>query len=114
MSQSILFSTYLHDLMTKQKVSADHIQHELNYSTSIPVRSWLEGRARPPLSVLPALAVVLRTDPVALICGWVIDQLPEMETILRTEVLDPRGSTFPRSTDLTLRMPKPPKPIRLW
>jgi hypothetical protein len=78
------------------------------------IRSWLDGWARPPLSVLPALAAVLRTDPVSLICGWVVDQLPEMETILRTEVLDPRGSTFPRSTDLTLRMPKPLKPVPRW
>jgi hypothetical protein len=41
--------------------------------------------------------------------AWVIDQCPELETVLRAEVLDPRGSTFPRSTDLALRMPKPQK-----
>ena len=62
----------------------------------------------------PALAVVLRTDPVSLICGWVVDQLPEMETTLRTEVLEPRGSSFPRSTDLTLRMPKLLKAVPSW
>ena len=66
------------------------------------------------LSELPALAALLKADPVSLICGWVVDHLPEMETILRTEVLEPRGSTFPRSTDLTLRAPKPQKPVQLW
>jgi hypothetical protein len=66
------------------------------------------------LDQLPAIAKVLRTDPVSLICGWVICQLPEMEGVLRTEVLDPRGSTFPRFTDLTLRMPKPPRSVPLW
>jgi len=32
-----------------------------------------------------------------------IDQLPDLEAILRIEVLDPRGSVFPRSDDLALR-----------
>lgn len=114
MSQSILFTTYLHDIMRDQKVSADQLQHELNFRTSIPVRSWLEGRSRPPLSQLLELAKVLRTDPVALIVGWCIDQLPEVEETLWAEVLAPRGSTFPRSTDLALRMPKPPKPVPWW
>ena len=114
MSESILFSNFLRDTMTAQKISADHLQHELDYRTTDPIRSWLEGRSRPPLWQLPELAKVLRTDPVALICGWVIDQLPELETILRTEVLDPRGSTFPRSTDLALRMPKPLKAVPSW
>lgn len=36
-------------------------------------------------------------------------QLPEMEAILRIEMLEPRGSTFPRSDDLSLRAPKPLK-----
>lgn len=114
MSESILFSNHLVDLMTAQKVSADHLQHELGYATPVYVRSWMEGRSRPSLEQLPAIAKVLRADPVSLIAGWVIDQLPEMEAALRTEVLEPRGSSFPRSTDLTLRMPKPLKPICLW
>ena len=111
MSESTLFFNYLLDLMRDQKVSADHLQHELNYRTPVAVRSWMEGRSRPALEQLPAIAEVLRTDPVALIVGWVIDQLPEMETVLRTEILGPRGSTFPRSTDLSLRRPKALKPV---
>lgn len=114
MSESILFSNYLVDLMNEKKVSADHLQHELDYRTPVRVRSWLEGRSRPSLEQLPAIAKVLRTDPVALIVGWVVDQLPEAEAVLQVEVLDPRGSTFPRSTDMTLRMPKPLTPVPLW
>jgi hypothetical protein len=103
---SILFYNHLRDLMANRKVSADHLQHELNYRTPITVRSWLDGRSRPALWELPAMARVLDADPVELIVGWVIDQLPEMEAIFRIEVLEPRGSTFPRSDDLSLRAPK--------
>jgi hypothetical protein len=114
MSESILFSTYLHDRMTESKVSADHVQHELNYRTSIYIRSWLDGHSRPQLCELPALATVLKADPVEMIVGWVCDQLPEMEETLWAEVLQPRGSTFPRSDDLALRAPKPRKRVSLW
>ncbi len=58
---------------------------------------------------LSALATILRADPVEVVTGWIIDQCPDLETVLRAEVLDPRGSKFPRSTDLALRMPKPQK-----
>jgi hypothetical protein len=114
MSESILFTTYLHDLMTAHKVSADHLQHELDYRTSITVRSWLGGRSRPSLWALPAIAKVLRADPVEMVTGWVIDQLPEMEAILRIELLEPRGSKFPRSDDLALRAPRPLKWDPSW
>jgi hypothetical protein len=114
MSQSVLFSTYLHDLMTAQKISEDHLVHELNYRTNIYVRSWLNGWSRPHLEELPALATVLKADPVEMIAGWLICQLPEMEETLWAEVLQSRGSKFPRSDDLTLRAPKPQKPVQLW
>lgn len=107
MTQSVLFTTYLHDLMTARKVSKDHLIHELGYKTAIPVTMWLEGRGRPMIDGLSALATVLQADPVDVVLGWVIDQCPELETVLRAEVLDPRRSNFPRSTDLALRMPKP-------
>ena len=109
MFESILFSTYLHDRMTEAKVSADHLIQELNYRTPIHVQSWLDGRSRPPIWLLGKLATILRADPVDVIVGWVIDQEPELEEVLRAQVLDPRGSKFPRSTDLALRAPKPLK-----
>jgi hypothetical protein len=114
MSPYVLFHTYLHDLMTARKISADHIQHELNYRTSTPVHSWLNGWSRPDLCQLPALATVLRADPVEMVCAWVIDQVPEMEETLWADVLQPRGSKFPRSDDLALRAPKPRKGVSLW
>lgn len=106
MMHSILFMNHLNDLMTAQKISAEQLQRQLNYRTPFTVRSWLDGRSRPALWELPAMTQVLDADPVELIVGWVIDQLPEMEAILRIEVLEPRGSTFPRSDDLSLRAPK--------
>jgi hypothetical protein len=114
MSESILFSTWLHDLMKARKVSADHIQHELNYHSIVPVQSWLNGWSRPQLQELPALATVLKTDLVEMIAGWAIDQAPEVEETLWAKVLQPRGSTFPRSDDLALRAPRPRKPVKLW
>lgn len=106
MTQSVLFATWLNDILQDRKMSADELQYLLDYRTPIAVRSWLEGQSRPPLWQLPALAQTLRADPVEVIVGWCADQLPEMEPILRIEVLDPRHSTFPRSDDLALRAPK--------
>ena len=114
MSQSVLFTTWLHDLMTARKINADDLRRTLNYQTAISVQSWLNGWSRPPLWLLPALAKALRADPVEMMAGWVIDQLPEMEEILRDEVLTPRGSKFPRSDDLLLRDPVPRKRVPLW
>jgi hypothetical protein len=108
-TQSILLSTYLHDLITARKVSEDHLIHELDYATAIPVTRWLDGQSRPMIDQLSALATVLQADPVEVVLARVIDQCPELETVLRAEVLDPRGSKFPRSTDLALRAPKPVK-----
>jgi hypothetical protein len=109
MFESILFSTYLHDRMTENRISADQLIHELGYRTSIYVQGWLDGRSRPAIWELLRLATVLRADPVDVVVGWVIDQCPELEEVLREQVLDPRGSRFPRSTDLALRAPKPRK-----
>ena len=114
MSESILFTTYLHDKMTEHKISADHLQHELNFRTSIYVQSWLNGWSRPDLQQLPTLATVLKADPVEMIAGWVIDQMPELEETLWAEVLQPRGSKFPRSDDLALRAPRLRKRVPLW
>jgi hypothetical protein len=113
-TQSILFTTYLHDKMTTRKVSKDHLIHELGYQTPIRVTQWLEGRGRPMIDELSVLATVLQADPVEVVVGWVIDQCPELEAVLRAEVLDTRGSKFPRSTDLALRMPKPHKRMVYW
>jgi hypothetical protein len=114
MSQSVLFATWLNDLMNARKISADQLQYDLNYKTSMYVRAWLDGRSRPQLCELPALAKLFNVDPVEMIAGWVIDQVPEMEKQFRTEILAPRGSTFPRSDDLALRAPRPSKPVALW
>jgi hypothetical protein len=108
-TQSILFTTYLHDRMTARRMVEAELVHEMGYKMPITVRRWLEGRGRPMIDELSTLATVLQADPVEVVCGWVLDQVPELETVLRAEVLDPRGSKFPRSTDLALRMPKPQK-----
>lgn len=107
MTTSILFSTYLHDVMTARKISDSHLAHELGYHREGMVRHWLRGHGRPSLALLPQLAETLRADPVDMACGWIIDQVPEFEKTLRQEVLDPRRSQFPRSTDLTLHAPRP-------
>jgi hypothetical protein len=113
-TQSILFSTYLNDRMTARRMVEAELVHELGYKMPITVRRWLEGRGRPMIEELSTLATVLHADPVDVALGWVIDQCPELETVLRAEVLDPRGSKFPQSTDLSLRLPKPVKWDPAW
>ena len=114
MTESILFTTYLNDLLTDRRISKDHLIHEMGYVTPVPVTRWLEGRGRPALEELSQLATVLRADPVEIVCGWVIDQCPELEEVLRVQVLDLRASTFPRSTNLALRAPRPRKRVPPW
>jgi len=109
MTEYILFMNFLNDLTADRRISKEHLIHEMGYVTPIPVTQWLEGRGRPDLEELSKLATVLRADPVDMVCGWVIDQCPELEEVLRAQVLDHRGSKFPRSTDLALRAPKPLK-----
>jgi hypothetical protein len=110
-SESIAFTTYLHDLMTAQDVSEWYLQRMLNCRTAEPIQSWLKGWSRPPLWLLPALVNALKADPVDMTVGWIIDQLPEMELVLRHEVLIPRGSKFPRTDDFSCRAPKPRKEV---
>lgn len=109
MFEFILFSNFLHDRMTERHMTVDELAYELGYKTTIHVQSYYDGRSRPPVWNLLPLVTILNADPVDVIVGWVIDQCPELEEVLRTEVLDPRKSRFPRSTDLALRAPKPLK-----
>jgi hypothetical protein len=106
MFESVLFSNYLRDRMAARHTTVDELAHDLGYRTTIHVQSWVDGRSRPPVWNLLRLATVLQADPVDVTVGWLIDQCPELEDVLRTEVLEPRKSCFPRSTDLALRAPK--------
>ena len=103
MPHSVLFSTYLYDLMTLRNITEEELIKALSYRTKFSVQSWLRGYARPPIWMLSDIATVFDVDPVEVVVGWVIDQCPELEDVLTAEILDPRGSTFPRSTDLALR-----------
>jgi hypothetical protein len=109
MFKSVLFSNFLHDLMIVRRMTVDELAHDLGYRTTIYAQSWVDGRSRPPVWKLLPLATTLNADPVDVIVGWLIDKCPELEGVLRTEVLDLRKSCFPRSTDLALRAPKPLK-----
>lgn len=109
MFESILFSNFLHDRMAERHMTVDELAHGLTFRTNIHVQSWVDGRSRPAVWQLQRLTTILNADPVDVTVGWVIDQCPELEEVLRTEVLDPRKSCFPRSTDLALRAPKPRK-----
>ena len=109
MSASVLFSNYLSDQMLKQGISIAQLQVALNYHNPGTIKGWLNGWSRPSLETLVSLSKALKADPVELYIGWLIDQVPEMEAIFRIEVLETRGSKFPRTGDLTLR-PATPRP----
>lgn len=109
MTQSILFSNYLLELLAAREITEEQMSADLGYLRGGIVKFWLRGQGRPRIEQLPELARVLRADPVEMVTGWVIDQLPELETLLRSEVLEPRGCKFPASGELTLRAPRPSK-----
>ena len=107
MQNHTLFSTYLHDLISARRVTAEHLACELDHADTRKVQSWLDGCAAPGIQELSALASVLHADAVVMTTGWMIDKEPSCEDRLWRTVLGPLGATFPKSGDLTLRMTRP-------
>lgn len=107
MRDHTLFSTYLNDLVSERRTTAEHLAGELDHRDSRTVQSWLDGWAAPEITELGALARLLHADPVVMTAGWLIDSDPSTEGRLRRLVIDPLGGAFPRSNDLTLRLPRP-------
>lgn len=106
MTISILFSTYLHDVMSARRMTVDELAHDLDLPNATKIETWLKGWGRPEPKDLPKLAAALRVDPVDLAVGWMADAVPELDEALVEAILAPRGSAFPRSTDLALRAPQ--------
>lgn len=102
-----LFSTYLNDLVSARRTTAEHLAGELGHRDTRTVRSWLDGWAAPTINELGPLARLLHADPAVMTAGWLIDADPSAEGRLRRSIIEPLGATFPRSDDLTLRLSRP-------
>lgn len=111
MTSSTLLMTYLHDVLRERRMTADELTYELDFPDNSVVEAWLKGWAKPRPGQLPKLAAALWVDPVDLAVGWLADAVPELEPALSEHVLLPRGSAFPKGTDLTLRKCAPRSPI---
>ena len=95
MSRAILFSMYLSELMQNRKFDVLVLAKEMGYRTLVYTSSWCRGDGLPHAYELPRLAEVLQTDVVSLAATWLIAKCPELEMVLRDEVLEPRGCYLP-------------------
>lgn len=103
MTTPALFATYLHDAMRARRMPPEELEHELVGVRREEIMSWLDGSRSPDLDQVPTLAQVLRREPVEVAAAWLVDRLPELHIPLYVDVLEPRGSAFPRPDDLSVR-----------
>ena len=96
--------TYLIDTAGARRMCADELADVMDLPRSVTAL-WFKGWDAPTVQQLPALAKALGADPIDLALGWVIDQAPELEASIYDQVLAPRGTAFPHSSDLALRGP---------
>lgn len=113
MNEPILFSTYLHDLMSARRMTLDELVYEVGDIHQQTIQSWLNGWSRPEVADLPKVARALHVDLAEVAAGWMICSLPEVEHAFVEAILTPRSSKFPHSSDWTLRAPVRRRPVVL-
>lgn len=95
MSRSIIFSVYLNERMSAQGMDTLVLAREMGYRTLVAVTGWCNGSRLPSGYQLHDLATALKADPVELSICWLIAKCPELEGVMRKEVLLPRGCALP-------------------
>ncbi len=95
----LLLSNFLQDIVSARRITPEHIACELDHSNTTRVESWLAGWSAPRVDELADVARVLHVNPVVMTVGWLVDQHPDMERVLRAGVFDVIGRDFPRSDD---------------
>lgn len=103
MREHNLFCTFLHDALRGRAATVEHFAGELGHADTAKVQSWFDGHALPPANELEPLARLLQVSPVVLTAGWLIEHHPDQEERIWARLLEPLGSPFPKSSDLTLR-----------
>jgi transcriptional regulator with XRE-family HTH domain len=101
-----LMVTFLHDAIRRRRISVEQLADLLDSKPVRIVRSWMEGGSSPSPRDLVRLAEVLQVSPVELTAGWLADRHPELEPVMRAEILDPLESRFPQSSDYDLIAPR--------
>jgi hypothetical protein len=95
MSREVIFSLYLQERMETAQLDVPALARKLNYRTIYTVRAWFEGRRLPAASQLHELAMAISADPIVLCSAWLIAACPELEDVLRREVLSGREQAVP-------------------
>ena len=98
--------TFLHNAIRDRRITVDHLADLLDPTPERDIRAWVDGTAAPSAGDLMPLATALRISPVELTAGWLVDQHPELERMIRADILDPLESRFPRSSDYDLMAPR--------
>ena len=104
MTKPSQFLTLLHDLAAVHHIGADELADKVDVPLSV-AREWFLGWSVPNAAQLPDLARALGADPLDVALGWLIDQAPDLEAVVYSEILRPRGTKVLHSTDLALRGP---------
>jgi hypothetical protein len=96
---NLLFARYLKAHFERSSYDPDEVASWLNYRTTVPMRSWLNGTTKPPSFILVQLADAMGVDAVELSVGWLIAENSELEQVLQERVLKPLGLRFPTDPD---------------
>ncbi len=100
-----MFSTYLTEKLEASDLTVPELSKKLGYKILIHVPHWFSGTALPPVYELRGLAELLDADPVVLSIGWLVSQAPDLEDVLRREVLLGRQEKLPSLTGLVQDAP---------
>src|SRR5262245_541707 len=90
-----MFLIYLNERLQAKGITIPELSKKLNYRTLIHVPHWFKGTGLPSASELGNLAELLEADPVVLSIGWLISQAPDLEEVMRREVLAGRAEKIP-------------------
>jgi hypothetical protein len=101
-----LMTTFLTARLRERRITVEHLADLLQPLSEATVHSWISGWSSPAPSELSRLAEALHINPVELVAGWLIDKAVVPEAIMRAAVLEPLGSSFPRSDTLDLIAPR--------
>lgn len=101
-----LMTSFLTARLRERRITVEHLVDLLQPMSEATIRSWMAGWSSPAPRDLSRLAEALDVDPVELVAGWLIDNAIVPEATMRAAVLEPLGSSFPRSDTLELIAPR--------
>lgn len=95
MQEYNMFAEYLNGRLEAKGMTISEFSKLVGYVALMHVPRWFRGEALPMASDLKKIADVLDADPVVVAAGWIISQCPDLDDVVRREVLNDRTEKLP-------------------